>query len=387
MVLPDYKKRGIVNLMSSIEKGLGGKSRYNPLSMLKPSQVKKYDNIILMIIDGMGYEFLQKHGRKTILMKNLRGKMTSVFPSTTAAALPTFITGLAPQQHAITGWFMYLKELGIVILPIHFSTRAGRKPLNHKIDTSKLYSQKTIFKRIKRKSYPLFPAEISHTLAMKITIKDTKITKYSKTSQLFSKIEKLAKQKHKKLIFAYWRTIDKMSHKYGTKSPKTKQQLKILDKKIKQLTKKIKGTNTLIIATADHGLINTPKNKRILMNNHPKLKQALTLPLCGDVRAAQCYVHPSKAKEFEKYTKTKLKKYCTMHTRKELIKKNYFGLFKPNPKLFDRTGDYTLIMKDNYLIKDFVLGEKKHIHTGNHGGTSKQEMHVPLILIDCNKTK
>ena len=48
----------------------------------------------------------------TILSENLIGSMTSVFPATTASAITTFATGLAPQQHAFTGWFMFLKEIG-----------------------------------------------------------------------------------------------------------------------------------------------------------------------------------------------------------------------------------------------------------------------------------
>ena len=35
------------------------------------------------------------------------------------------------------------------------------------------------------------------------------------------------------------------------------------------------------------------------------------------------------------------------------------GLFKENPKLFDRVGDYTLILKENYLIKDNILNQKR----------------------------
>jgi len=65
-------------------------------------------------------------------------------------------------------------------------------------------------------------------------------------------------------------------------------------------------------------------------------------------------------------------------------KKELFGLFNPNKKLFNRVGDYVLIMKENYVIMDSLLGEKRGFHIGNHGGVSKQEMHVPLIIIKNN---
>jgi hypothetical protein len=55
---------------------------------------------------------------------------------------------------------------------------------------------------------------------------------------------------------------------------------------------------------------------------------------------------------------------------------------RPEPRLFDRIGDYVLIMKENYIIKDFVLGETEKFHIGNHGGVSKEEMLVPLIVIE-----
>ncbi|MFC1686309.1 hypothetical protein ACFLZZ_04810 [Nanoarchaeota archaeon] len=50
-------------------------------------------------------------------------------------------------------------------------------------------------------------------------------------------------------------------------------------------------------------------------------------------------------------------------------------MFKPNKKLWDRVGDYTLIGKKNY---SFDEGE---VNDGVHGGVSKEEMFVPLIVI------
>ena len=105
------------------------------------------------------------------------------------------------------------------------------------------------------------------------------------------------------------------------------------------------------------------------------------MPLSGEPRAVYCYVRPQKIEQFENYVKTKFKKACKMHKSEDLVKNNYFGLFEPNKKLKERIGDYVLIMKDDYIMKDLVLGEKQNIFIGNHGGTSKEEMYVPLIVV------
>ena len=56
-------------------------------------------------------------------------------------------------------------------------------------------------------------------------------------------------------------------------------------------------------------------------------------------------------------------------------------MYKPNPKLKDRIGDYVLIMKEGHIIKDSLMGRKESYHIGNHGGVSKEEMFVPLIVV------
>ncbi|MBW2968582.1 alkaline phosphatase family protein, partial [Candidatus Woesearchaeota archaeon] len=363
MVLPDYKKGSIVNLMSSIEKAMGGKPVYNPLPQLPPKMLKKYNNVVLMILDGLGYEYIKKHGKGTVFKKNLKAKITSVFPSTTASAITAFITGIAPQQHAVIGWFMYLKEIGAVTIPLRFSTRVGGIPLENKIKQKEIFHQKPIFNRIKSKPYAVLPAKFVSSCVTKENFgKRTKRKGYNTIDGFFNHVKKIIKSNNKKkFIHAYWPDFDTKCHKFGVKSNKTNSHFKQLNKKINHLVKSIEKTNTLVIITADHGLIDSPKNKRILINKHPELAKTLAMPLCGDVRSPQCYVHPSKTKEFEKYVKTKLKNACTLYKRKEMINKNYFGLKKPNPKLLDRTGDYVLITKNNYMIRDFILGEKKKI--------------------------
>ena len=49
-------------------------------------------------------------------------------------------------------------------------------------------------------------------------------------------------------------------------------------------------------------------------------------------------------------------------------------------RLYERTGDYVLVMKKSYIIKDFLPNEKTDFQKGNHGGLSEDEMLVPLII-------
>jgi len=63
----------------------------------------------------------------------------------------------------------------------------------------------------------------------------------------------------------------------------------------------------------------------------------------------------------------------------ELLLKEYFGLFQPHPRLLNRVGDYLLIAKENYMLREDLLGEERETLLAHHGGVSEQEMHVPLI--------
>ena len=55
----------------------------------------------------------------------------------------------------------------------------------------------------------------------------------------------------------------------------------------------------------------------------------------------------------------------------------------PHPRLHERIGDYTLIMKEKAVIKDWLPGEPRYVQIGVHGGVTAQEMYVPLIVAEA----
>ncbi len=382
MILPNYEGGSIVNLMSSIGNAFGAKIKYKPLKLLPPEKLKDSKNIVLLVIDGLGFHYL-KNKKNSFLKKNAVGKMTSVFPATTGAAITTFLTGDAPQQHGVTGWHIYLNELGMVVKILPFTTRAGEIPIPEKIKIKHILNEKGFSERINTNSFVIQPNKIKDSAFTKALTKKAKRIGFNNLKGMFTDIKKTIDSNTKrKYIYAYWPEFDSLAHDFGVNAKKTDEHFEKMDSEIKKFAEKIKNTNTTLIITSDHGFINTPIKRRIELNNHPDLKECLTLPLCGEGRVVYCYVKPLKARQFEKYVKTRLMDYCHLYKSRDLIQKNYFGLYKPNPELFNRTGDYTLIMKENYILKDEILNEKKEHLIGNHAGITKEEMYVPLIILN-----
>jgi predicted AlkP superfamily pyrophosphatase or phosphodiesterase len=384
MVPPDYKNGNIVNLVSSLAQACGEKTPYPLLDMLSSSELENSMNIILMVVDGLGFEYLIKRKEHTVLKDYLRGKLISVFPPTTAAALTTFASGWAPQQHAVTGWFMHLKELGCVTAVLPFVTKIGKIPLqSDEIKLKDIFYLDGFLQNITLDSYTITHSKISDSEYNKLITPRAKILGYSSLTGFFMQLRKvLTAHTNRKFIYAYWPEFDSISHKHGSSSKKAEEHFKEFDKKLGNFLKRIKNTHTTIVLTSDHGMIDITNREVIWLDNHPRLKECLTLPFCGEPRVVYCYVHPSKTHQFERYVESELNTVCTLRESTTLIDDGYFGLYNPNPKLTDRIGDYTLIMKDHYVFLDKPLQSKKEFNIGNHGGVSVEEMLVPLVVIN-----
>lgn len=86
---------------------------------------------------------------------------------------------------------------------------------------------------------------------------------------------------------------------------------------------------------------------------------------------------------FEKYVSEQLEHAVTLHPADDLVAANWFGLGEPTARLQARIGDYILICKEDYVIKDRLPMEQPWQNIGVHGGTSEREMYVPLLAISC----
>src|SRR5919197_4401759 len=124
---PDYAGGSLVNLVATLVAARGGKALHEPLrDFTLDSRVR---NVVLLIIDGLGDNYLARHGAGSELARRRRRSLTSVFPSTTATAITTSYTGRTPLEHGLTGWFIYFGEAGCVSAALPFRSRGDMASL------------------------------------------------------------------------------------------------------------------------------------------------------------------------------------------------------------------------------------------------------------------
>ena len=97
VVLPDYEN-SILNLINSILHYYHVETKYNGIDILDKRLEKKYKNIVLIILDGMGENILNTISPNGFFKKHQERKITSVYPSTTTAAMTTYYSGKTPIE-------------------------------------------------------------------------------------------------------------------------------------------------------------------------------------------------------------------------------------------------------------------------------------------------
>jgi len=241
-----------------------------------------------------------------------------------------------------------------------------------------------MFDRLAAQSYVVSPADIIDSDYNVAHCGAALRRPYQDLAELFSTTAKILRSGgERKFIHAYTCELDAAAHTHGCTSAELQQKFRQIDAAYARFLDQIAGTGTAVIACADHGFIDSPKASCIELDDHPQLAQALMLPLCGERRAVYCYVQPGQEPAFEHYVQTRLAHCTDLYRSADLIAQGWFGLGPANPHLAERVGHYTLLMKDDYTIKDWILGEPRHLTLGVHGGVSAAEMQVPLIVAEA----
>lgn len=389
LVFPDYTGRSLLNLMQTLRGGLGlPVLPYAPLAAdfgLEVEALAGARCLLTIVIDGLGDQLLARHAPDGHLRQQRRGRLTSVFPSTTASAIPTFFTGLPPQAHGLTGWHQWLREIGqtLSILPLTPRDRSA-PPLDPETLPAQIFHHQPLSTALAGRAIMVAPADIVESPFNRFHTHGAQRIGYRGLHGLVETIDQavkgIASAEHPVWVHAYYPALDSLMHQVGTEDPKVGERIRQIDAAFASLQQRLAGSDTRIVLTADHGFIDAPEERLIELDAHPDLAALLTRPLCGERRLAFAYVEAASQEAFVNYAQTHFRDACRCVPTADFIAEGWFGPGPTHPELASRSGDFVLQMREDWTIKDWLPGETRYPQPGVHAGASPDEMFVPLIV-------
>lgn len=370
MVVKNNYKECLTNLACSIRKYFGLEYKHETIEYIdKILEEKNPKNVVTILCDGMGSNIMDRTLEKdAFLIKNRIKKITTVFPATTVAATTSITTGLNPVETGMLGWDMYYKDIDKTITTFLNSAKEDEE---HKVlPEAREYNKKhmitkSIMEEINEKGidtgYILFPFGTDP---------------YNDIDDMYNKIESLCNNPGKKYIYAYDTEPDHTMHELGCDTDEVKEIIKNINKKVEELSHKLK--DTIIFVVADHGHKNV---ENIMLKDYPDIVECLERNTSLEPRAVNFFIKDNKKEEFPEIFNKHFKDDFDLYTKEDVINSKLFGTGAENEVFRDILGDYLAIAKTNKTL----LYTGSEILKSQHAGYTDDEVLVPLIIINTDE--
>jgi len=396
-VAPNYLANTIANVPGTVSNLLGA-----PFSGLPALAEPDFDErsgrikkVVVLLVDSLGWEIFQRsRGKLTDLTKEaaIETKITSVFPSTTVAALSSLWTGYAPAQHGVVGLRLFLPDEAVLASVLRFSPTFASLPDS----LTKAGIEPEDFLQV-----PGFAEQLADAGIVTYSLKEQGIVNSSlsrmldrgvryvkgivSAADMFLQLHEIVEgDEHEKCyVNAYWPALDTICHVRGPNHPAVDAEListlslfhmLFLDR----LSSKTRS-ETAVIVTGDHGHIKTPSSHSIFLDEMPHVQEMLLMRPAGEPRAPYFYARQGCSDSLLDCFDNTMQEELSAYSANQIITSGLLGPKPYAPQVARRLGDVVALMRGDYTLLTSKERDSSGRFIGRHGGMTAQEMEVPLL--------
>lgn len=400
--LPDYDGGGLVNLAATVLDLCGARGPADPpgLRGVRPDLLVGVRNVVVVLADGLGFDQLQrlrKAGEVPFLARILdraaRGEAaqlidaTTIFPSTTAAAITTMNTARTPQEHGNIAYFLWLEEFAVVAQMLRWGPATQRRGSffdDPKIDPRAYAKVPSIHRAIRDhggRSYVIEPELFRNEAMTRMHAAEATYVGYLLASTMGVRIRELLGDRPEDdspmYVYAYWAGVDTVAHWYGPRGAEHAAEAAGLDRNLERALGDREPGDTLVILTADHGHANVDPTRLIDLEADLELRALLRNPIAGEPRLV--FLHTDRAAEVTRYLEQAYPGTFLLLDREEAIAAGLFG--RGDPTLArKRIGEVIALIGDDRGASVVRVDGQVVRHRGSHGGMTPDEMRIPVLL-------
>jgi hypothetical protein len=397
-VMPDYEGGGLLNVPATVLDVLGARESRDapPLTGLDPALREGVRQVVVILADGLGWwqlEMLCDRG-DTPFLAELRDRarrgdgaqlleITTVFPSTTAAAITTLNTARTPLEHGNMAYFVWLEEFAQVTAMLRWGpaiTRRGSYFDDPAVDPGRYVLVPSIHGRLRERGIPsyLIEPDIFRSEAMtRMHAAEASYVGYVLPSSMGVRLRELVESGSRpSYVYAYWAGIDTVSHLYGPRSEEAAMEAALLDLDLRRAVGDRRAGDTLIMLTADHGLATTDPDKMLDIVGDEELRALLRNPPAGEPRLVFLHTdHPDRVRE---HLDGRWPGLFTLLDRDDLIDAELFGRGDATTSR-RRIGEVVAMLDGDLGASIVKVDGQTFRHRGSHGGMTSDEMNIPIL--------
>ena len=400
--LPDYDGGGLVNVAATVLELCGARGASDPLPLrgVDPRLLDGVRNVLVVLCDGLGSDQLRrlvKAGDMPFLARIVERAATgdaaqlidatTIFPSTTAAAVTTMQTARTPQEHGNIAYFLWLEEFAVVAQMLRWGPAAQRRGsfFDDPAIDPRTYAQVPSIHRAIRdhggRSYLVEPEIFRNEAMTRMHGAEATFVGYLLPSTMGVRVRQLLDGRPEDdspmYIYAYWAGVDTVAHWYGPRGPEHAAEAALLDRDLERALGGRDRGDTLVIVTADHGHASVDPDRLVDLEADLELRALLRNPIAGEPRLV--FLHTDRADDVKAYLEHAYPGTFLLIDRDEAIEAGLFG--RGDPALArKRIGEVLALIGDDRGATVVRVDGQTVLHRGSHGGMTPDEMRIPVLL-------
>ena len=245
-LVPDYAGACLTNLVPA----LLGPAGTGELPAWFPTPVKGAGQVVLLVLDGLGWDQLVERAALAPTMSSMAGgPIDAVAPTTTATALTSIVTGLTPGEHGVVGYRMAMH--GEVLNVLRWNTSAG--DARRRLVPTEVQPRRPFL----GSSVPVVAkTEFVGSGFTEAHLAGVRHVGWRMPSNLAVEVGRLLAA-GEPFVYGYYDGIDKVAHEYGL-GRHYDAELAAVDRLVADVAAVLPSDAALVV-TADHGQVDVPE--------------------------------------------------------------------------------------------------------------------------------
>lgn len=403
---PLYDSYCFSALPGTIKKLLGINGDFSALpAQAVGGSYQPYDVVYLFFVDGFGWKFFERYAEKYPFLKRfidegIASKITSQFPSTTAAHVTCMNTGLPVGQSGVYEWFYYEPKVDRVIAPLLYSFAGDGRVESLKqanISPLDIYPNTTLYQELHQNGAASFVMQhytIANSTYSQTMFRGAKSLPYRQIKQGLQNAVEICSEAQAgtpHYVYLYFGDIDSQGHRHGIDSPEFEQAVDYFWKEMEEsFWKKLEyGKRKVAFAViADHGMVPVnPKttmylNKVMPIEKHLKRNRSdkLIAP-AGSCRDFFLHVKDEQLHETKELLTKFLAGQAEVYLTEELIAQRFFGQLPPSEAFLSRVGNLVILPYEGEAVWWYEKNRFEQHFFAAHGGLTRGELEIPFLFL------